>query len=58
MKTKHLIFFEIILVIAAIAVFVYNFSMRREIAYIASIVAVLCTTGFLVRDAIKLKIGK
>ena len=54
-KLKHRIVFEILLVIAAIAVFIYNFSMQREIAYIASIVAVCGTITFLVRDIVKLK---
>ena len=44
MKLKHKIVIEILLVMAAIAVFIYNFSMQREIAYIASIVAV-CGNG-------------
>ena len=58
MKLKHRIVFEILLVIAAIAVFVYNFSMQREIAYIASIVAVCGTIAFLIKDIIKLKRDK
>ena len=58
MKLKHRIVFEILLVTAAIAVFVYNFSMQREIAYIASIVAVCGTITFLIKDIIKLKRDK
>ena len=58
MKLKHRIVFEILLVIAAIAVFVYNFSMQREIAYIASIVAVCGTIAFLIKDIVKLKRDK
>ena len=58
MKLKHRIVFEILLVIAAIVVFVYNFSMQREIAYIASIVAVCGTIAFLIKDIIKLKRDK
>ena len=58
MKLKHRIVFEILLVIAAIAIFVYNFSMQREIAYIASIVAVCGTIAFLIKDIIKLKRDK
>ena len=55
MKLKHKIMFEILLVIAAIAVFIYNFSMQREIAYIASIVAVCGTSIILIKDIVKLK---
>ena len=54
MKLKHKIVVEILLVIAAIAVFVYNFSMQREIAYMASIVAICGTTAFLIKDITKL----
>ena len=55
MKLKHIIVIEILLVIAAIAVFIYNFSMQREIAYIASIVAVCGTIAFLLKDIVKLR---
>ena len=55
MKLKHKIVIEILLVIAAIAVFIYNFSMQREIAYIASIVAVCGTIAFLIKDIVKLR---
>ena len=55
MKMKHRIVFEILLVIAAISVFIYNFSIQREIAYIASIVTVCGTIILLVRDIVKLK---
>ena len=58
MKLKHRIVFEIFLVIAAIAVFIYNFSTQREIAYIASIVAVCGTIAFLIKDIVKLKRDK
>ena len=58
MKLKHRIIFEILLVIIAIAVFIYNLSMQREIAYIASIVAVCGTITFLIKDIIKLKRDK
>ena len=54
MKLKHKIVIEILLVIAAIALFIYNFSMQREIAYIASIVAVCETIALLVKDIVKL----
>ena len=56
MKLKIVI--EILLVIAAIAVFIYNFSMQREIAYIASIVAVCGTIAFLIKDIVKLRKNK
>ena len=58
MKLKHRIVFESLLVIAAIAVFIYNFSMQREITYIASVVAVCGTIALLVRDVVKLKRNK
>ena len=58
MKMKYKIVIEILLVIAAIAVFIYNFSKQREIAYIASIVAVCGTIIFLSRDIVKLKKDK
>ena len=58
MKLKHKIVIEILLVIAAIAVFIYNFSMQREIAYIASIVAVCGTIAFLIKDIVKCKKNK
>lgn len=55
MKLKHRIVFEILLVIAATAVFIYNFSMQKKIAYIASIVAVCGTIAFLIKDIVKLR---
>jgi hypothetical protein len=58
MKSKHRIMFDILLVIAAIAVFIYNFSIQREIAYIASIVAVCGTMAFLTKDIVKAKRDK
>ena len=58
MKLKHKIVVEILLVITAIAVFIYNFSMQREIAYIASIVAVCGTIAFLIKDIVKWKKNK
>ena len=57
-KLKHRIVFEILLVIAAIAVFIYNFLTQREIAYIASIVAVCGTIAFLTKDIVKMKRDK
>ena len=58
MKLKHKIVIEILLVIAAIAVFIYNFSMQREISYIASIVAVFGTIVLLIKDIVKLRKNK
>ncbi|MBO5354035.1 MAG: hypothetical protein J6A77_12140 [Lachnospiraceae bacterium] len=55
MKLKHSIVFDILLVIAAIAVFIYNFSTQREIAYMASVVAVCGTIAVLIKDIVKLK---
>ena len=56
MKLKIVI--EILLVIAAIAVCVYNFSMQREIVYMSSIVAVFGTIAMLVKDIVKLRKNK
>ena len=50
MKLKHRIVFEILLVIAAIAVFIYNLSAHKEIQYIPSIIAVFGTIAILIRD--------
>ena len=58
MKLKHKIVIEILLVIAAIAVFIYNFFMQREIAYIASVVAACGTIAFLIKDIVKWKKNK
>ena len=58
MKLKHKIVIEILLVMAAIAVFIYNFSMQREIAYIASIETVCGTIALLIKDIVKLKKNK
>ncbi len=58
MKLKHRIVLEILLVIATIAVFIYNFSMQKEIAYMASVVAVCGAIAFLIKDILKLKKDK
>lgn len=58
MKLKYRIAFEVLLVIAAIAVFIYNFSMQREIVYISSVVAVCGTIALLVKDIVKLRKNK
>ena len=58
MKLKCRIAFEILLVIAAISVFIYNISAHKEIQYIPSIIAVCGTVAILVRDVVKLKKDK
>ena len=58
MKMKRRIVFEILLVIAAISVFVYNLSSQRDIQYIPSVIAVCGTITILVRDIVKLKRDK
>lgn len=50
MKSSNKIMFEILLVIAAIIVFIYNFTIQRKIAYMASIVAVIGTVLILIKD--------
>ena len=54
MKLKFMIVFDILLVAAAIAAFVYNFSEQRVILYFSSVVAVCGTIALLVRDIVKL----
>lgn len=53
MKQKGRLIIEILLVIGAIAVCIYNFSMQREITYIASVVAVCGTIALLGKDLAK-----
>ena len=55
MSNRCKIIFEIMLVIVAISVLIYNFYYQREIVYMASIVAVCGTIIILVRDILKLK---
>lgn len=55
MSNRCKIIFEILLVIVAISVLIYNFYYQREIVYMASIVAVCGTIIILVRDILKLK---
>ena len=52
---KIAIVIDILLVAAAVGIFVYNFSMQREITYISSVVAVCGTIALLVRDIVTLK---
>ena len=55
MKLKYRIAMDILLVIAAIVAFAYNFSIQNKISYFSSIVAVCGTIALLVRDVIELK---
>ena len=55
MKQKIRFAIEILLVIAAIVVAIYNFGSERQIAYLASIVAVCGTVVILVKDLYKAK---
>ena len=55
MKSKFRIIIDILLVTAAIAAFVYNFSMHRTTLYMSSVVAVCGTIALLVRDIVWLK---
>lgn len=58
MKVNYKIIIGVLLVIASIIVLVYNFSIQREIAYMASIVAVCGTSVYLIKDIIKMRKGK
>lgn len=58
MKLKYRILFEILLLIVAIAVFIYNLSLEREIVYISSVVAVCGIIALLIRDTVKVKRDK
>lgn len=53
MKIKIII--DIVLVIVSILVFIYNFSLQREVTYMASVVAVCGTSIYLLRDIIKVR---
>lgn len=55
MKQKIWFGIEVLLVIAAIVVAIYNFRSERQIAYMASIVAVCGTVAILVKDIYKAK---
>lgn len=50
MRTKIRLAVEILLVIAAVAVLIYNLLIGQQIAYLASIVAVCGTIAILARD--------
>ena len=55
MKQRIRFGFEVLLVIAAIAVAIYNFGTEREITYLASIVAVCGAVAILVKEICKAK---
>ena len=55
MKAKIRFGIEILLVIAAVAVLIYNFSAEKRIVYLSSIVAVCGTIAILARDIYKAK---
>ena len=55
MKEKIRFGFEVLLVIAAIVIAIYNFGSGRQIAYLASIVAVCGTVAILIKDICKAK---
>ena len=55
MKQKIQFGIEILLVIVAITVAIYNFGSEREIVYLASIVAVYGTVAIFIKDIYKLK---
>ena len=58
MKQKIRFGIEVLLVLAAIVVAIYNFGTERQIAYFASIVAVCGTIAILVKDIYKAKKSK
>lgn len=55
MKLKIRLGIETLLVIAAIVVAIYNFSIGRTITYFASIVAVLGTVAIVIKDIYNVK---
>lgn len=58
MKSKYRIAIAVLLVIAAIVVFIYNFSVQKEILYIASAIAVCGTILILVKEIVQSKKSK
>lgn len=58
MKQKIRFGIEVLLIVAAIVVAIYNFGTERQIAYFASIVAVCGTIAILVKDIYKSKKNK
>ena len=55
MKLKIRLGIEALLVVAAIVVAIYNFSIGINITYFASIVAVLGTVAIVIKDIYKVK---
>lgn len=55
MKQKIWFGIEVLLIVAAIVVAIYNFGTERQIAYLASIVAVCGTVAILMKDIYKAK---
>lgn len=58
MRQKIRVGIEVLLVVAAIVVAIYNFGTERQIAYFASIVAVCGTVAILVKDIYRAKRNK
>lgn len=58
MRQKIRVGIEVLLVVAAIVVAIYNFGTERQIAYFASIVVVCGTVAILVKDIYKEKKNK
>ena len=55
MKQKIRFGIEVLLIVAAVVVAIYNFGTERQIAYLASIVAVCGTVAILMKDIYKAK---
>ena len=55
MKQKIRFGIEVLLIVAAVVVAIYNFGTERQIAYLASIVAVCGTVAILIKDIYKIK---
>ena len=55
MKLKIRLGIEVLLVVAAIVVAIYNFSIGRNSTYFASIVAVLGTVAIVIKDIYNVK---
>lgn len=55
MKQKIRFGIEVLLIVAAVVVAIYNFGTERQIAYLASIVAVCGTVAILIKDIYKAK---
>lgn len=58
MRQKIRLGIEVLLVLAAIVITIYNFSNDKKVAYMASIVAVLGTVAILAKDIYKGKNNK